>query len=84
MLKRLVTIAVALVAVLVGCGIPDHGQVSTIQTKDLRQIGDTIPPTSTSTTPPTTLDPTTTTTAKPTNTTSTLGNVATCLRSSPE
>ena len=62
MLKRLVTIAVALAAVLGGCGIPDHGQVSTIQGKDLRQLGDTIPPTSTSTTPPSTLDPTTTTT----------------------
>jgi spore germination protein GerM len=69
MLKRLVTIAVALVAVLVGCGIPDHGQVSTIQGKDLRQLGDTIPPTSTSTTPPTSLEPTTTTEAIDTATT---------------
>jgi len=69
MLKRLVTIPVALAAVLVGCGIPDHGQVSTIQGKDLRQLGDTIPPTSTSTTPPTTLDPTTTSTAIDTATT---------------
>jgi spore germination protein GerM len=62
MLKRLITIAVGLAAVLVGCGIPDHGQVSTIQGKDLRQLGDTIPPTSTSTIPASTLDPTTTTT----------------------
>ena len=62
MLKRLVTIVVAFAAVLVGCGIPDHGQVSTIQGKDLRQLGDTIPPTSTSTIPPSTVDPTTTTT----------------------
>jgi spore germination protein GerM len=69
MLKRLVMIAVALTAVLVGCGIPDHGQVSTIQGKDLRQLGDTIPPTSTSTIPPSTLDPTTTTTAIDTATT---------------
>lgn len=69
MLKRLVAIAVALLAVLVGCGIPDNGRVSTIQSKDLRQLGDTIPPTSTSTTPPTTLDPTTTTTALDTATT---------------
>jgi spore germination protein GerM len=69
MLKRLVTIAVALAVVLVGCGIPDHGQVSTIQTKDLRQLGDTIPTTSTSTTPPTSLEPTTTTTAVDTATT---------------
>ena len=75
MLKRLVTITVAFVAVLVGCGIPDHGQVSTIQTKDLRQLGDTIPATSTSTTPPTSLEPTTTITATDTATTIALEDV---------
>lgn len=60
--NRLVAIAAALAALVVACGIPDNGQVTTIQSKDLRQLGDTIPTTSTSTTPPTTLDPTTTTT----------------------
>jgi spore germination protein GerM len=62
MLKRLVIISVALIAVLVACGIPDNGQVASIQTKDLRQLGDTIPPTTTSTIPPTTIVPSTTTT----------------------
>jgi spore germination protein GerM len=51
-----------LVAVLVACGIPDSGQVSSLQTKDLRNLGDTIPPTTTSTIPPTTVEPSTTTT----------------------
>jgi spore germination protein GerM len=62
MLRRLLLIVVALMVVLVACGIPDNGQVSSIQDKDLRQLGDTIPATSTSTTPPTTIDPTTTST----------------------
>jgi spore germination protein GerM len=62
MLRRIGTLMLALVAVLVACGIPSKGQVSSIQDKDLRLLGDTIPPTSTSTTPPTTLVPTTTTT----------------------
>ena len=61
MLKRLTIICVALIAVLVACGIPDNGQVSSLQSKDLRQLGDTIPPTTTSTTPPTTIEPTTST-----------------------
>ncbi|MEP7046145.1 MAG: GerMN domain-containing protein [Ilumatobacteraceae bacterium] len=61
MIKRLVMIVAVLTAALVACGIPNNGQVATIQDKDLRQLGDTIPPTSTSTTPPTTLEPTTTT-----------------------
>lgn len=62
MLKRLTTICALLVAVLVACGIPEHGQVTTIQDKDLRQLGDTIPPTTTSTIPQTTIVPATTTT----------------------
>lgn len=61
MLKRLVIICVALIAVLVACGIPDNGQVSSLQTKDLRNLGDTIPPTTTSTVPPSTIEPTTST-----------------------
>jgi spore germination protein GerM len=62
MLKRLAIICMALIAVLVACGIPDNGQVSSLQTKDLRNLGDTIPPTTTSTIPPSTVEPTTTTT----------------------
>ena len=62
MLKRLTIICVALIAILVACGIPDNGQVSSLQTKDLRNLGDTIPPTTTSTVPPSTIEPTTTTT----------------------
>jgi spore germination protein GerM len=69
MLKRLMAITAVLVAVLVACGIPDKGQVSTIQDKDLRQLGDTIPTTTTSTTPATTIEPTTTTAAIDTATT---------------
>ena len=69
MLKRLTIIGVALIAVLVACGIPDNGQVASIQSKDLRQLGDTIPPTTTSTIPPTTIVPTTTTTIVDTATT---------------
>jgi spore germination protein GerM len=62
MLRRLLVISVALIAVLVACGIPDNGQVASIQSKDLRQLGDTIPPTTTSTIPETTIVPVTTTT----------------------
>lgn len=62
MLRRIGGLTLGLVAVVVACGIPNNGQVSNIQDKDLRQLGDTIPSTSTSTTPPTTLVPTTTTT----------------------
>ncbi|MEY2583239.1 MAG: hypothetical protein QOE09_3088 [Ilumatobacteraceae bacterium] len=62
MLKRIGALMLILVALLVACGIPSNGQVSNIQDKDLRLLGDTIPPTSTSTTPPTTLVPSTTTT----------------------
>jgi Sporulation and spore germination len=69
MLRRLMIISVLLAAVLVACGIPDNGQVASIQTKDLRQLGDTIPATSTSTIPPTTLLPTTSTTVVDTATT---------------
>jgi hypothetical protein len=61
MLKRLTIICVALIAVLVACGIPDNGQVSSLQSKDLRNLGDTIPPTTTSTIPPSTIEPTTST-----------------------
>ena len=60
MLKRLAIIAIALVCALVACGIPDNGQVSTIQSKDLRNLGDTIPATTTSTVPATTSVPSTT------------------------
>src|SRR5215210_6988163 len=62
---RVAAMSVALVALVVACGIPDDGQVSRIQDKDLRQLGDTIPTTTTttSTTPPTTLEPATTTIA---------------------
>ncbi|MEP7201524.1 MAG: GerMN domain-containing protein [Ilumatobacteraceae bacterium] len=69
------TICLGLVAVLVACGIPDTGQVTTIQDKDLRQLGDTIPPTSTSTIPPTTIVPTTTTPIVNTSTTIALDEV---------
>lgn len=69
MYKRLAIISGCLVAVLVACGIPDNGQVSTIQSKDLRQLGDTIPSTSTSTIPETTIVPTTSTTLVDTATT---------------
>ena len=62
MIKRVVALIAVLIGLLVACGIPSKGQVSTIQDKDLRQLGDTIPPTSTSTTPPTTIVPTTSTT----------------------
>jgi len=61
MLKRIMIISVVLIAVPVACGIPDNGQVASIQSKDLRQLGDTIPPTTTSTIPPTTIEPTTST-----------------------
>ena len=71
MLSRLFIICVLLVGGLVACGIPDNGQVSAIQDKDLRQLGDTIPATSTSTstTLPITIEPTTSTTAIDTVTT---------------
>ncbi len=69
MLKRLVVISVALIAVPIACGIPESGQVASIQSKDLRQLGDTIPPTSTSTIPPTTIEPTTSTSIVDTATT---------------
>jgi spore germination protein GerM len=62
MLRRLTIISVALIALLVACGIPDSGDVASIQSKDLRQLGDTIPATTTSTIPPTTIVPVTTTT----------------------
>jgi spore germination protein GerM len=62
MLKRIGALMLIFVTLLIACGIPSNGQVSDIQDKDLRLLGDTIPPTSTSTTPPTTLVPTTTTT----------------------
>lgn len=69
MIKRLMAIAVLLIAVLVACGIPDNGQVASIQTKDLRNLGDTIPTTTTSTIPETTIVPSTTTTILDTATT---------------
>jgi Sporulation and spore germination len=69
MIRRLVVIAAILVGLLVACGIPDNGQVSTIQTKDLRTLRDTIPSTTTSTIPTTTIVPVTTTTAVNTATT---------------
>ena len=72
MYRRLGMISGCLVALLVACGIPDNGQVSTIQSKDLRQLGDTLPSTSTSTTPPTTIVPTTSTTIVDTATTTTI------------
>jgi hypothetical protein len=62
MIKRLAIIAVLLVCVLVACGIPDNGQVASVQTKDLRNLSDTIPATTTSTIPPSTIVPTTSTT----------------------
>ncbi len=62
MFKRLFIIAVLLIGVLVACGIPDSGQVSEIDDNDLRQLGDTLPSTTTSTIPPTTIVPVTTTT----------------------
>ncbi len=68
MIRRLTTIAVVMVALLVACGIPDNGQVSRIQDNDLGPLDDTIP-TTTTTTPPTTVEPTTTTTPAITSTT---------------
>jgi hypothetical protein len=67
MFKRLATIGVAFVALLVACGIPANGQVSQLH-NDLGPLDDTIPTTST-TTPPTTVEPTTTTTPAITTTT---------------
>ncbi len=75
MFKRLGIISGCLVAVLMACGIPDNGQVSTIQSKDLRQLGDTIPSTSTSTIPETTIEPSTSTTLVDTATTIALDDV---------
>ena len=69
MLKRLSAIIVLLICVVVACGIPDNGQVSPIQGKDLRNLGDSLPSTSTSTTTPPTVEPTTTTTILDTATT---------------
>lgn len=69
MIKRLLAIAVLLIAVLVACGIPDDGRVASIQTKDLRNLGDTIPTTTTSTIPETTIVPTTSSTIVDTATT---------------
>jgi spore germination protein GerM len=69
MYKRLFTIAVLLAGVLVACGIPDNGHVSSIQDNDLRNLSDTIPPTSTSTIPVTTVVLETTTIAVITPTT---------------
>jgi spore germination protein GerM len=69
MLKRLSAITVLLVCAVVACGIPDNGQVSSIQGKDLRNLGDSLPSTSTSTTTPPTVEPTTTTTILDTATT---------------
>jgi spore germination protein GerM len=69
MLRRLSTISLLLAGVLVACGIPDNGHVSTIQSKDLRQLGDTLPSTTTSTIPATTIVPSTTTPAVNTATT---------------
>ncbi len=68
MIKRLTTITIVLVALVVACGIPDNGQVSRIQDNDLGPLDDTIP-TTTTTTPPTTVEPTTTTTPAVTSTT---------------
>jgi spore germination protein GerM len=62
MYKRLVVITLVFAAVIVACGIPDNGQVASIRPRDLRNLGDTIPPTTTSTTPPSTIEPTTSTT----------------------
>lgn len=69
MFKRLGIIGGCLVAVLVACGIPDNGQVSSIQVKDLRNLGDSLPSTSTSTTTLPTIEPTTSTTLVETATT---------------
>jgi hypothetical protein len=69
MIRRLAGITALFVAVLVACGIPDNGRVSTIQGKDLRNLGDSLPSTSTSTTTPPTVEPTTTTTILDTATT---------------
>jgi spore germination protein GerM len=69
MIRRLGAITVMLVCLLVACGIPDNGQVSTIQSKDLRQLGDTLPSTTTSTIPATSIVPSTTTTVIDTATT---------------
>lgn len=62
MYRRLLTIAALLAAVLVACGIPDNGHVSSIQDNDLRNLSDTIPTTTPSTLPATTIAAETTTT----------------------
>lgn len=69
MLKRLSAITLLLIGVVAACGIPDHGEVSSIQGKDLRNLGDSLPSTSTSTTTLPTVEPTTTTTILDTATT---------------
>ena len=57
---RLVIISLLLVALVVACGIPDHGQVGRIQDDRLLSLDDTIPVTTT-TLPTSTVEPTTTT-----------------------
>ncbi|HEX2783886.1 MAG TPA: GerMN domain-containing protein [Ilumatobacteraceae bacterium] len=61
MLRRLTVITLVLVAFLVGCGIPDSGDVSRIPDNKIGALNDTLPTTSTSTTTPATIEPTTTT-----------------------
>ena len=60
---------------------PTVGRSAAIQDKDLRQLGDTIPTTSTSTIPPTTIVPTTTTTLVDTATTIATEDVDACTSS---
>ena len=69
MMKRLLVITAALAAAAVACGIPDNGNVSSIQNGDLRNLNDTIPTTSSSTIPATTIVAETTTIAAITSTT---------------
>lgn len=61
MLRRLTVITLVLVAFLVGCGIPDSGDVSRIPDNKIGALNDTLPTTSTTTTTPATIEPTTTT-----------------------
>jgi spore germination protein GerM len=61
MLRRLTIITLALVSLLVACGIPDSGDVARIPDNKIGALDDTLPTTSTSTTTPATISPTTTT-----------------------
>ena len=65
MIRRLALICLALLGLVVACGIPDNGGVSRIPDNNLQALNDTIP----TTTPATTIEPTTATIEAQTSTT---------------